>query len=129
MARTKWHRVDTTHQVYSENLAGLGKKSLHILHKIQSLSTSIATKSAEHRDMLNNDNFYVRDAVLRERALSISEEIWTKNDQIFRWKDDFDDLAMKIASVEDDLGWIEAGRSALADAEMAVPEDVPIAVD
>jgi hypothetical protein len=129
VAKANSYRVDTTPQVYSTKLAGLKKKSLHILRKVQSISTSIMTKCAEHRDLVHEENFHVGDAALRERALSLSEGIKNKVTQMSRWEDKFDDLGLEVASVEEDLKWIVAGRSAHADGETAGPGDVPIAVD
>lgn len=129
VARANSHRVDTTHQIYSTKLAGLAEESLRILRKVQSRSDSIATKSAEHRDMVNNDNFHLRDAVLRERAQSISFEIKLKIAQITRLEDELDDLAAEVASVKEDLEWIVAGRSGCADTEMTGSDGVLIADD
>jgi len=85
-------RVDTTPEIYSTKLAGLTNERLRILHKIQSGSTSMAIQSAEHRDMVNNDNFYVGDSVLQEHAQSALAEKPEKPEikmglgQIVDWK-------------------------------------------
>lgn len=123
------HRVDTTPQIYSMKLADLAKESSRILCKVQSRSTSIVTKGAEHRDMVHNDSFHVGDADLRDQAQLISFEIQMIVQQILHWEDKLEDLATEVASVEEDLEWIVAGRLACADAEMAGSDGVPDVVD
>lgn len=110
-------------------LSDLADESLCLLHKVQSKSTSVATKSAKHRDMVNNDNFHVEDSVLREQARSTSAEIQVSLQQIFGWEKEIEDVAKKIASTTEALEWIVAERSTYAQAETPVSDEAPIVID
>lgn len=79
--------------------------------------------------MVNIDNLHVGDAILREQALSISCEIEFKVGQTSLFQDKLGELATEVASVEKDLKWIAAGRSAYAEAAVAGTEEAPIVVD
>ena len=79
--------------------------------------------------MVNNDNFHVGEAVLREQALSISCEIQSKVGQISLLQDKLGELATEVASAEENLEWIVAARSACTDVETAGSGDVTIVAD
>lgn len=73
--KSNMHRVDTTRAVYSKKLADLTNEVSRALRKAQDESAWVAAKSAEHRDILNDQTFHVGNSDLWTQARSISYEI------------------------------------------------------
>ena len=132
IAKANPGRVDTTPEIYSTKLADLTNESLRILQRLQSRSTSVATKSAEHRDMVNSDNFHIGDSDLMEQARSISAEIEQDLDQISNWEIELQNLAGQISRMTEVLEWVTAERSSYAsydEAKAAVSDEALTVVD
>lgn len=105
------YRTDTTQEVHSKKLADLTHQRSQIVRKIQDRSTWAAAKSAEYRDIVNNDNFFEEDSDLREQARTMSGEVEMKFHDILEWENELIDLGKEITATGDYLRWVVESRS------------------
>ena len=100
------HRVDITQKAYSKKLADLTDQRSQIVRKIQDRSTWAAAKSAEYRDIVNNDNFCEENSPLREQARLMSGEVEMRFREILEWENEL----MAEKGDHFDRGTSEMGR-------------------
>ena len=105
------HRVDTTQEAYSNKLADLTNQRSQIVRKTQERSTWAAAKSAEYRDIVNNDNFFEEDSPLREQARLMSGEVEMRFHEILEWENELMDLRKEITFTKEYLRWVAESRS------------------
>jgi hypothetical protein len=81
------------------------------VRKIQERSTWAAAKSAEYRDIVNNDEFFDEGSDLREQARLMSGEVEWRFHEVLEWEIKLMDLRKEIISTEGYLRWVAEGRS------------------
>lgn len=126
LSKSNMHRVDTTRAVYSKKLADLTNEVSRALRKAQDESAWVAAISAEHRDILNDKNFYVGNSDPWTQARSISYEIEAGLRRMSDLKSGLESSQEQIASTKESLDWITEGR---AEAEVSGINEGPIDVD
>jgi len=89
------------------------------VRKIQDKSKWAAAKSAEYRDIANNEDFFVQGSNLRKQARSTCIEVEYAFRKIYEWGNKLMDLENEITTTEEYLTWVSEKRTARAEAETA----------
>lgn len=110
-AKANPHRFDNTHEVYSIKLADLMNKRSRTVRKIKSRSTWAAAKSAEYRDLVNNDDFFDEGSALQEQARMMSAKVESGFHDIIGWEVELMLLKDEVTTTENYLRWVAESDS------------------
>jgi hypothetical protein len=105
--------------VIATKLTDLSSKRSRTRRKIQDKSKWTATKIAQYRDIVNNDNFFAQGSDLRRQARSMSFEIEQGFRDIDSWDGTLANLERAITTEEEYLTWVSEKRLARAGAKLA----------
>jgi hypothetical protein len=128
IAEADSYRVDNTHEVYSKKLAKLENSCRLTVRKLRIESTWLAAKSAEHCDIVNNEDFLLENSDLWERSLSMADEIELGFYKISDLNSALGRLKRDIASTKEHLAWVVEARSVHAGAKVASSDEATIVV-